>query len=330
MTNIIINKRKIINNIEEIKSKVKCDKICAVLKDNAYGLGIKKIYNIIKNYVDYIAVSKLTDLRKVKIDKPTIMLMPLNTKSFEQSLKYNIEYCVSSIAYLKEIIKINKKYNKKIKIHIKINTGMNRFGFNENNLKTALKIIKNNKNIEIIGVFSHFLASFDEKISKKQFKKFNYIIKKYNLQRYLTHISNSNAVNICSDFKCSFVRLGIGLYKNAISFYSQILEIQNVKKGDYVGYNKSFKAKYDMKIAIVDTGYSSGLFNSPYKNLYFTIKGQKAKVIGDICMDVCFIDITNIKNVKIFDKVIIFKDTLELAKCFNICEHNVLTNISHF
>lgn len=328
MSYIEINKKQIIKNIENIKRKMKNKKICAVLKDNAYGLGIKSIYNIIKNHIDYVAVSKVSDLKKVKINKPIIMLVPLNKQDLNESLKYNIEYCVSSLEYLKILIKILKKENKFAQIHLKINTGMNRFGFSENNLKKALKIIKNCENIEIIGVFSHLLASFDKKTSKKQLIKFKKIINKYNLQNYDLHLSNSGGINISKEFEFSFIRLGVGLYKNTIKFHSEILEIQNVKKGEFVGYNKNFIAFENMKIAVVNVGYSSGLFNSPYKDLYFTIKNTKVKVIGDVCMDVCFVDITNVKNVKIFDKVTIFRDFESFSKFFNVCPHNVLTNLS--
>ena len=104
MSYIEIDKKQIIKNIQDIKNKTTHGRICAVLKDNAYGLGIKRIYDIIKDYIDYVAVSKISDLKKVKINKPIIMLVPLNEKDLIQSFKYNIEYCVSSLEYLKILI----------------------------------------------------------------------------------------------------------------------------------------------------------------------------------------------------------------------------------
>lgn len=329
MSYIEIDKKQIIKNIQDLKSKTTHGKICAVLKDNAYGLGIKRIYNIIKDYIDYVAVSKIRDLKKVKINKPIIMLVPLNEKDLKESLKYNIEYCVSSLEYLKIFIKTLKKENKFAQVHLKINTGMNRFGFTEKNLKKALKIINNCENIELVGVFSHLLASFNKKISKNQLIKFKKIINKYNLKNYDLHLSNSTGIDISKKFEFNFIRLGIGLYKNAVKFHSEILEIQNVKNGEYIGYNKNFIAKKNMKIAVINIGYASGLFSSKYKNLYFIINNTKVKVIGDICMDVCFVDITNLKNIKIFDKVTVIENFEEFAKSFNVCPHNVFTNLGN-
>ena len=338
-------------NLEEIKLNLKNikkflnnnQKFCMVVKANAYGLGDKQLCKYFNDYVDYFAVSSENEFLSVFqfATKPILILDPIY-KNITKLAKKNAEFTVSNFESLNVILK-NARRNQEIlfKIHIAINTGMNRFGFYEKNeIEDVIQKLKKVQNIVIIGVFSHF---YDQKIQntiKKQYKKFNdiknFLIQKLNINDFIFHMCSSlpTIKNNCFDM----VRIGIGLYIDesfeTIRLVSKIIQIQQIKTGESAGYNKEFIAKKDSKIAVVAIGYADGLFRNIVKNGWVLIKDNFCKIVA-ICMDSIFVDITNIECNIYDDVVLIGKDSknqifiCDLAKWCDTISYEILTHISN-
>ena len=328
----------------------------AMVKAFSYGTGSVEIANILQyNNIDYLAVAYADEgieLRNAGIELP-IMVMNPEENSFEAMLKYNLEPEIYSLRMLRIFANIStiNGYTKEspANIHIKLDTGMHRLGFEENDTKELLSIIEKTRAIHVKSIFSHLAASDEEKqneFTKRQIKHFvtaaNYIEKKlgYTL---IKHIANSAAINKFPEARLDMVRLGISLYgiptnendrpylQNVCTLKSVISQIKQVKKGETIGYSRKGKAEKETAIATVAIGYADGL-NRALSNGKgsLIVSGKEAPIIGNICMDMCMIDITNIEA-KENDEVVIFESTENienLAKELGTIPYEILTNVS--
>ncbi len=354
-----INLTSLINNLNFYRSKLKNPetKIIGMVKAFSYGSGSFEIANALQfHQIDYLAVAYAdegVELRKAGIHSP-IMVMNPDEQSFDSIIKHNLEpeiYSFRVLDLLENSIRDNIiPENKPIKIHIKLDTGMHRLGFEKSDLNQLIKRILENKSVYVQSIFSHLAASQDKKhdsFSNHQIEQFkemsSYIISHTDDHPILLHMLNSEGINRFPDAQFDMVRLGIGMYgvsfdkkqqeklENVTTLKSSISQIKKVKALETIGYNREGKAKKSMKIAIVPVGYADGmslrLGNGVGK---LSVKGKFAKIIGNICMDMCMIDITGM-NVKEGDEVIIFgKDYLitELASSINTIPYEILTAIS--
>ncbi len=273
--NIDLNKIK--NNLEEIK-KINNKKIIAVIKSNAYGLGLVEIAKFLESEnINYFAVATLEEgitLRKNNIKSHILILEKSNM--YKDYLKYNLIYCLYDINSLIEIIKSSQA----IRIHIKFNTGLNRLGIEENEVEELIDIIKKNK-LRIEGIFSHIA---DINSYNKQINKFEFFAKKFSfIPNLLIHIDSSRFID-----KINFtntIRIGISLftYKEcAISLYAPIYKIKAVNKGDLIGYNQEISPAKGY-IITVPLGYADG-WNSFRKTIAY-VEGERIQQIGRTCMD---------------------------------------------
>lgn len=273
--NIDLNKIKI--NLEEIR-KINNKKIIAVIKSNAYGLGIVEIAKFLESQsIDYFAVATLQEgitLRKNNIRGHILVLE--KSDSFKDYLKYNLIYCLYDLDSLKTII----KQNHFLRIHIKCNTGLNRLGLEEKDLDELIKLIENNK-LRIEGIFTH-VADFSS--YETQLNKFEFFAKKLSfISNLITHIDSSRFIN-----KINFtntIRIGISLFtykENAISLHSPIYKIKEVNKGELIGYNQEVVPSKGY-ILTIPLGYADG-WNSFRKTIGY-VDGIKIQQIGRTCMD---------------------------------------------
>ena len=233
---------------------------------------------------------------------------------------------------------MNKSFeNATLKIHIKVNIGMNRLGFDENEILELIEIIKkyeidplNNESknkvlknkIEIISIFSHISDAENQVETEKQVEKYEKILKIFsqnNVRYRYSHLQASPLLfKYGKKYNYDFARIGMALYGmeplstdvgllNVITVKSKIINIRNVKKNDKVSYGSKGIVKHDSKIGIVAIGYAHGLQKQIENSgeAYVLVNGQKAKIIGEICMDMIFVDLTNIENVKMNDEVVI-------------------------
>ena len=338
-----IDLQKIKQNIQTIKIKLnKNQKFCLVAKANAYGLGDKVIAKFLSEEVDYFAVSSKDEFLRVRqyTTRPILILTPIY-ENITKLAKLKAEFCVSNFESFKKIFDAAKK-NKTLnfKIHIAINSGMNRFGFCDKKMVSYLiKQVEKVQNIVICGVFSHYFEAKNKKIAKSQKDKFVEYVNLFNLNfhknKILFHICNSYATAYFNDF--DMVRVGIFAYdyshNSAVKLSSKIIDFQFVSKGKSVGYNREFVAKKYTKIAVVAIGYADGIFRNIVKKGYVLIGGEFCKIVA-IAMDSIFIDVNNVEC-NICDEVVLIGKSgnneifvCDLAKWCDTISYEILTSIS--
>ena len=342
LVNLEINKSNLEKNLKIVRS-INKNLIC-VIKDNAYGLGIENILPILlENKCDYFAVAyieeavkiqKLLENLKLENQNGKIKVMSLNyvkPENVGDAIRNNIELTVFNFSQLLDYLKILDEFfeNMTLKIHIKVNSGMNRLGFDENEILELVEIIKkynlNNKSknrLEIISIFSHISDAENQDETEKQVEKYEKILKIFsqnNVRYRYSHLQASSLLfKYGKKYNYDFARIGMALYGmeplstdvgllDVITVKSKIINIRNVKKNDKVSYGSKGIVKHDSKIGIVAIGYAHGLQKQIENSnkAYILVNGQKAKIIGEICMDMIFVDLTNIENVKMNDEVVI-------------------------
>lgn len=351
LVNLEINRENLEKNLKKVRS-INKNLIC-VVKDNAYGLGIENIFPILlENGCNYFAVAYIDEALKIReilenlkkenlekdkklkiIKNKKINIMSLNyiePENLKYAIENDIEPTVFNLSQLSDYLKILDKFfeNTILKIHIKVNSGMNRLGFNENEILDLIgKIkkykmnLKNNK-LEIISIFSHISDAENQAETEKQVQKYENILKIFNengIKYQYRHLHASPLLfKYGQKYNYDFARVGMTLYGmeplsydvglfNVVTVKSQIINIRNVKKNDKISYGSKGIVNRDSKIGIVSVGYAHGfqkqIENSP--EAYVLVKGQKARIMGEICMDMIFVDLTDVENVEIKDEVVI-------------------------
>lgn len=352
-----INLNSIVHNLNYFRSKVKADtRIMAMVKAFSYGSGSFEIANILQFHrVDYLAVAYADEgieLRKAGITMP-IMVMNPEEQSYDAMILYNLEpeiYSFRVLNLFEETLKRSERANQQpVQIHIKLDTGMHRLGFEEADVNELIVRIKNNKYLHLKSIFSHLAASDEpehDDFTWQQIKSFNAMsekIKSHFTYPIFKHILNSAGIARFPDAQFEMVRLGIGLYgiganeteqaqlQNVSTLKTSISQIKNVPANETIGYSRKGVASRDMQIATVPIGYADGLSrklsNGKGKMI---IKGKLAPIVGNVCMDMCMIDITDIAANE-NDEVIVFGNEnpiTEIAKDLNTIPYEVLTNVS--
>ncbi len=355
---IVINSLQLLKNFRGIKRVVGINtKICAMVKANAYGHGVEEIVNDLYGKIDYFGVSNINEalfIRKIKHNAK--ILIAGKTYAFKECIENDISFTIDDLAhfdslldylenvYNNNICNENLEKKKGINIHIKIDTGMNRLGVKT--LEDFEKIYKlsEENNINVEGVSTHFATGDCDgeffKMQQECFQRFIDAIPKR--QMPIIHVGGSAALIQQKKYKEKFaydmIRVGLSLYgygakmfskeiKPVLSLQSKIIKIFNVKDKEFVGYSKGFKAKKDMKIAIIPLGYGDGIPRNLSSNFSVKINGQKCQSIGKICMDMFFVDVSNIEC-KIDDKIVVMDNAQEWAKKLSTISYEVLTNLT--
>ena len=351
-----INLNAITHNLNYYKSKIKPQtKIMVMIKAFGYGSGSFEIANLLEYHkVDYLGVAFVDEgiqLRNSNINLPIIVMNP-EPNSFAALIQYNLE---PEIYSLKELDKFRTELQlaqqTKYPIHLKLDTGMHRLGFEEKDIDELLSYIVKYRNLfEIKTIFSHFSGSdaqvFTE-FTQQQFSRFKKLadyIKQALLITPICHISNTSAISNYPEYQLDMVRLGIGLYgisndeqeikhlENVGTLKSVILQIKEIEVGESVGYSRGFIAQKKTKIATIPIGYADGIPRALSKGKgYLMVNAQQAPIVGMICMDMLMIDITDIKC-KEGDTVVIFGENPKvttLAKAIDTIAYEILAGISH-
>ena len=347
-SNYIVDIKNLKNNISKFKRLLKDDvKLCAVVKADSYGVGVNTVCDAVADYVDYFAVSNVIEakqIREINIKTNILILGAVPLEEIEYCCDNNIDISVFSIDYLKAIASIIN--NKQLRIHLKINTGLNRYGIKrKNDLKKALDIMANYSNIKLIGVFTHFATKGNDlefiKIQKSIFDDFCQLLP----NGIIKHCANSFASLYSSAFQMNMIRVGANMYgdireekislKNVVSIKSQIVAINTVKKGQSVGYDRTYLAHNNCKIAVVPLGYADGIPRKASNKMYVLVGGKKAKIVGYVCMDAFMIDITNINAFVGTEVVILGKSENEeirlsdWAKVLGTSSYEILLNFRY-
>ncbi len=349
-----VNLNALLHNLKVYRSYLQPQtKLLVMVKASAYGSGSMETAKLLEyQQVDYFGVAYAdegAELRKGGIKTPILVLNP-EFSTFSQLLTYNLEPEIYSIKQLKDLLHFLQVQDKKMGIHLKLETGMNRLGFDEDNLVELGDLLNQSKEIKVLSIFSH-LASSDmpdhDKFTKNQVERFD---KNYeNICNSLgyspfQHILNSSGINRFPQYHKDMVRLGIGIYgvDSSAEISSQlrvvntlkavISQIKTLEKGATVGYGRHGKIDTPTRSATIGIGYADGLLRAAGKgNFSFLLHGKRAPIVGNVCMDMCMIDVTHIPEAQEGDSVIVFGEeprVEELATVLETITYEVFTNVS--
>lgn len=348
-----INLNALVDNLNHYRGYLKPEtKMVCMVKASAYGAGSYEIAKTLQEHrVDYLAVAVAdegSDLRKAGITCSIIIMNPELT-AFKTMFDYKLEPEVYSFHLLDELIKAAEKEGvSNFPIHIKLDTGMHRLGFAPEDIPELITRLKRQTSVIPRSVFSHLVGSdsalFDAFTRKQMetFEKASEELQETFPHKILRHICNTAGIERYPGAQFDMVRLGLGLYgvnpftnqmiHNVSTLKTTILQIREVPQEDTVGYSRKGCLNRDSRIAAIPIGYADGL-NRRLGNgrAYCLVNGQKAPYVGNICMDVCMIDVTDI-DCKEGDKVIIFGDDLPvtvLADVLDTIPYEILTSVSN-
>lgn len=326
-------------NFDVIRKAVSTAKICCVIKANGYGHGAVYLAQLYQEYgADFLGVSNIEEalqLRAANIRLPILILGYTDPECAEILAQQDISQCVFSKDYAEALSQNAMAKNVSVKIHVKIDTGMGRLGFNGKISQTQsdremqeIASIYSLQGLYPEGIFTHF-ASADEgangaEYTRKQFNCFCHIVRcleERGIDVGIRHCANSAATFEYPDMQLDMVRAGIVLYgmkpsaqmnssfelKPALELKTIVGFIKDVHKGDCLSYGREFVAEKDLRIATLPIGYADGLWRSNLKNnLVVKINGKYAPIVGRICMDQCMIDITDIADVEVGSEVSVY------------------------
>lgn len=353
-TTLDVNLEAIAENLNFYRSFMKPEtKITCMVKASAYGAGSVEVAKTLQDRgVDYLAVAVAdegADLRRAGITAGILIMNP-EMSAFNTLFKYDLEPEVYSFKLLDALIHAAEKEGiQGFPVHIKLDTGMHRLGFHpEKDMQELISRLKHQSAVVPRSVFSHFVGSdspdFDA-FSARQFELFDRGSKMLQAAfpfKILRHICNSAGIERFPERHLDMVRLGLGLYgidpidnrrlHNTTSLRTTILQIREVPAGDSIGYSRRTILDRPSRIAAIPIGYADGLNRHlGNRNGYCLVKGQKAPYVGNICMDVCMIDVTDI-SCQEGDTVEIFGDNLpvtELSERLDTIPYEILTSVSN-
>lgn len=329
-------------------------KTMAMVKAFAYGSGSYEIANLLQYAgVDYLSVAYTDEgiaLRKAGIKMP-IMVMSPDMSSFDRMIAWKLEPEIFNFRSLQEFVHMARALEvKKHPIHIKLDTGMHRLGFNPGDMAQLAQYLAENQAVQVASIFSHLAASDDPKedtFTKQQgelFRKMSSILMDSLTYQPIRHLCNSAGIVRHHDLHFDMVRLGLGLYgvdsssvlqnrlRQISTLKTVIAQVRSIPAGDNIGYGHHTIAPANIRIATICIGYADGYPRSLGKgNAYVLIHGREAKTLGSICMDMCMVDVTHIPRAQEGDEVIVFGKDLpvtQLAEWAGTISYEIMTSIS--
>lgn len=336
-------------------------RVCAVVKADAYGHSVNIVAPLLqKAGADFFAVSNLEEaieLRDIGITKPILILGYTPCECARELAVYDISQCIYSLDYARELSQVAVEQKLQINIHLKLDTGMSRIGFNcrsddLNGINDAIAAACLG-GFKLEGVFTHFAASDRNDAQEDGFtgQQYNHFIKAIDVLKLngldpeYKHCANSAALCQDSDKHLNMCRAGIILYgltpssdlklpqnfKPVMSFKSIVSQVKQINAGDTVSYGRTFKAENNMTVATVSAGYADGYPRLLSNKGYVIINGHRANIIGRICMDQFCVDATDIPNIKRGDEVLIFGKNLpieELADTIGTINYELVCGVS--
>ncbi|MCG8579466.1 MAG: bifunctional UDP-N-acetylmuramoyl-tripeptide:D-alanyl-D-alanine ligase/alanine racemase [Bacteroidales bacterium] len=347
-----INLNALAENVKYFRSQLKKGtKLLAMVKAFSYGTGSFEIANLLSHQkVDYLGVAfadEGIELRKAGIKLPIIVMNP-ELSSFPIMLEYELEPEIYSFEVLEAFLSaVQRQGLSRVPVHIKVDTGMNRLGFLPDELNALIERISKQSSVYVSSVFSHLAGSDDaihDGFTQQQIDRFKSCCLELEDglgYSFIRHILNSAGIERFPNAQLDMVRLGIGMYgvssvgnqslQQVNTLNSYVSQLKMIKAGETVGYSRKGKSDKDMQIAVIPIGYADG-YNRRLSNGvgHVIINGKPARLVGNICMDMCMVDVTDI-NVKTGDKVEIFGPQLtihELAQKLETIPYEILTSIS--
>ena len=357
VTRLEIDFNALIKNLNYFRSQLNSGtKLMAMVKASAYGGGSVQIATQLAFHrIDYLAVAYAdegVELREAGISVPVMVMSP-EAKGFEQMIQYNLEpelFNFKNLEAFRSQLRSSSPENLPYPVHIMLDTGMRRLGFEAHEVEELAHELKASPEIRVASVMSHLAASdeFDhDEFTHRQIREFD------NMYRQLTqiidekpdrHILNSAGISRHPEAQFEMVRLGIGMFgiprtsedarklEPVVSYKTEVVQVKQVPPGESVGYSRMEIATKHMSIATLAIGYADGLPRSlGNRKSFVLVNGERVPIIGNICMDMCMIDVTGL-DVQVGDEVEIFgksRSIVELAEELNTIPYEVLTSVSN-
>jgi alanine racemase len=345
-------KMKVLNTIELSKSALRHNyryydkkhpeaKICPVLKSNAYGHGLIEIAGICdKLRPPYLIVDSFYEafeIKKAGIKTPCLIIGYTLPENYKHMSFNNVAVTILDMVTIHALGRLNKR----VKVHLKIDTGMHRQGVPINKVDEAIDLISQYKKLELEGVCTHLADAdnSDPTFTKMQVKEFKKICKKNDVK--WKHISATAGAGMIFSKEFNMIRIGLGLYgdspiekfsknlKPVMRFSSTIIDIKKLKKGDSVSYGCTFTAKQDMNIGIIPAGYYEGVDRRLSNKGYVYYGKQKCKILGTVCMNLTIIDLSEVKGGRKGGRVDFIRDNVsEIADICKTISYVVWTHVA--
>jgi len=351
-TTLEVDLTALVYNLNYYRSLINEDtKICVMVKAFSYGCGSVQLAKVLQYHrVDYLAVAiadEGIELRKAGINIPIIVMNP-EEYSFFSMIEYSLEPEIYSFDILRSFTKVLRDSGlKNYPIHLKLDTGMLRMGFQKNDIDTLITEVKNIDSIRISSVFSHLAyadSPLGEEFTNQQlnlFEKLKNTIQSSFDYKILAHILNTAGIEHFTNKQYDMVRLGIGLYgvssskqeklKNVVNLRTNISQIKTIHEESCVGYACTEVLAKGSKIAVIPIGYADGFSRKLSNGLgVIIVNGKQAPVVGSVCMDMSMINVTGL-DVSVGDSVLIFGDEYPVTKMSNLLDtipYEILTGIS--
>ncbi|MCG8326316.1 MAG: bifunctional UDP-N-acetylmuramoyl-tripeptide:D-alanyl-D-alanine ligase/alanine racemase [Chitinophagales bacterium] len=353
-TQLEVNINALIHNIRVYQKYIKpTTRMMLMVKAAAYGSGSIEIARALAFHkIDYLAVAYADEgieLREGGIRLPILVLNP-EEAVFDSILRYELEPEIYSIRLLRAFANFTGSLQKQVPIHLKLDTGMHRLGFAASDIDELISVLHGNTQLKVMSIFSHLAGSESaehDAYTKHQYHQYQDMYERIALSlkyRPIQHILNSSGILRFPQYQMDMVRLGIGAYgvdgggmiqnelQNVLRLSARISQIKDIEAANSVGYSRKGRVERATRIATLSIGYADGL---PRKcgNGQFSvlIKGKKAPTIGNICMDMCMVDITNIPDAKEGDQAIIFGEewpVQHLAEAIGTIPYEVFAQIA--
>lgn len=328
-----INYDAIVKNAEYFKKLIGDAKLCAVIKNDAYGHGIVHTARYLMGVADYFAVGDVQEAEKICwMGKDVLILLPQNYNSTITALKRNCILTVDSFETLKVVVKAAQFSKSIARVHIKFDSGMSRLGFNETELAKLTYELSHYPQVYVQGVYSHFWGD-NTSDCDKQLSVFNrcYTVLERTLKRTLVkHIANTSGALLSNKYHLDMVRVGIGLYGygnnkllTAKKVTAEIVAIRDVRKGEIVGYGGKYVCEQNSKIAVINMGYAHGLARTHLKS--FVKVGNTLCPIVAICMAMSMVNVADL-NVKVGDEITLIDNDINLSND-NVIIYELLCNL---
>lgn len=351
-TTLEINLSALAHNLNSFHSQLQPNtKMMIMVKAAAYGSGSIEIARFLEfSKVDYLAVAYAdegVELRRKGIQLPILVLNP-ELAVFDTLIRYQLEPEIYTIKLLEQFAKTVTQQNKPFPIHIKLDTGMHRLGFEEKDLPELVQTIKKYPQLRVSSIFSHLAASeapehdaFTQAQFQRYMKRYEYISNQIGYAP-VRHILNSSGITRFPSYQLDMVRLGIGMYgidpvlgaqlRPVLQLKARILQIKTVAPDETVGYGRMGRIEKTTRIGTVSIGYADGLPRAAgNRRHHLFVRDYQVAIIGNVCMDMCMVDLSEVPDAQEGDEVVIF-DTIQqledLSKALRTIPYELLTNIA--
>lgn len=313
-----INLANLEHNVLAIKDFLKknCAKepdIFAVIKADGYGHGSLMCAPILSacgvKYFGVASIDEGIELREHKITKPILVLGASPLWAMENAIKYDIAVSIFNDEHIEMANQLYERLNKKLKVHIKLDTGMNRIGINKTEAKNFIEKVINSDSLDLKGIFTHFADVENESLFKKQINEFQQIVEPYKDSNIKIHCLNSPGMFSYPKYSYDMVRMGIIMWgltpyaktncnmpkvKPVMGLKARITNIHTLKENDGISYGHTYIAKKDIKVATIPIGYADGIARNLSGKVTAVLNGKEIKQIGRITMDQIMFDVDNV------------------------------------